>query len=190
MILTSRPASRGAAEVSYFPMVSIDTPQLGNSPIQPSIRPYSSEDFAWAVQLLDGTGGRHRVRRGKVVDLAMLPGLIAERNGQPTALLALSRRGDELEFAVLAAAPFDDVLVGMLIAAAKTYTSPTCRRIYTICSNADFDVQRALQQHGFRLCTSRPGAIEAVARRSTVPLVRTFAGIVVRDELEFDQLLP
>lgn len=171
-------------------MVTMDTPRTDLGAIQPSIRPYSSEDFAWAVGLLDDTGGRHRVRRGTVVDVAVLPGLIAERNGHPTALLTLARHREELELSVIASAPFDDELVSLLIDAAKTYAPPMCRRIYSICSNADFDVQRCLQQYGFRLCTSRPGAIDSVARRSQIPLTRTLLGVPVRDEIELDQLLP
>ncbi len=171
-------------------MVTIDTPRMDLDAIQPSIRPYSSEDFAWAVELLDNTGGRYRVRRGVVVDVAVLPGLIAERNGQMVALLTLARHREELELSVIASAPFDDELVGLLIDAAKTYAPPMCRRVYSICSNADFDIQRALQRYGFRLCTSRPGAIDAVARRSPSPLTRTVDGVPVRDEIEFDQLLP
>lgn len=171
-------------------MVTIDTPRMEFDAIQPSIRPYSSEDFAWAVELLENTGGRFRVRRGTVVDVAVLPGLIAERNGQMVALLTLARHREELELSVIASAPFDEELVGLLIDAAKTYAPPMCRRVYAICSNADFDVQHALQRHGFRLCTARPGAIEAVARRSQSPLTTTFGGISVRDEIEFDQLLP
>lgn len=171
-------------------MVTIDTPQMGFDAIQPSIRPYSSEDFAWAVELLENTGGRFRVRRGLVIDVAVLPGLIAERNGQMVSLLTLARHREELELSVIASSPFDDELIGLLIDASKTYAPPMCRRVYTICSNADFDIQRCLQRYGFRLCTTRPGAIDAVARRSQSPLVGSIDGVPLRDEIEFDQLLP
>lgn len=171
-------------------MVSFDTPRVDSAPAPPVVRPYASDDFAWAVQLLEATGGRHRVRRSTSVDLAVLPGLVAERNGHPAALLALARHRDELEFSVLASAPFDDGLVGFLLDAGRTYAGSTCRRIFTICSNAEFDVQRALQRHGFKLCASRPGSIDAVARRSAGQIEVSLGDVPMRDELEFDLLLP
>lgn len=171
-------------------MVSFDTPRVDADAAPPLVRPYSSEDFAWAVELLDATGGRYRVRRATAIDMAVLPGLIAERNGHPAALLTLARHRDELEFAVLACAPFDDALVGHLLDAGQAYAGAACRRIFTICSNAEFDVQRALQRHGFKLCASRPGSIEAVGRRSPHQLESMLGNVPMRDEFEFDLLLP
>ena len=171
-------------------MVSIDTrpPDLDSS--NPEIRPYATGDFSWAVDLLGATGGRHRVRRGSVVDVAVLPGLVAVRRGEPVALLTLRRHRDELEVSVLSAAPFDDEVVALLLSAAQTYATESCRRIWSICSNAEFEVQRVLQQNGFRLCATRPGAIDAVSRRSPVALSTSLGGIPVRDEVEFDLLIP
>ena len=170
-------------------MATIDTPRIDFGALQPSIRPYSSEDFTWAVGLLESTGGRYRVRRGAVVDVAILPGLIAERDGRMIALLTLARHREELELSVIASTSFDDELMNLLIDSAKTYAPAVCRRVYSVCSNADLDVQRCLQQYGFRLCAARPGAIEALRRRSSSPLVATVGGVPVRDEIEFDQLL-
>lgn len=131
------------------------------------------------------------MRRSSIVDVALLPGLVALRNGHPTALLTLTRHVEELEVSVIASAPFDDTIVARLIEAALRYAGPTCRRVWTICSNADFDVQRALQQNGFKLCTVRPGAVEAVARRSTgAGLSLVLGDVTIRDEIEFDRLIP
>ncbi len=170
-------------------MVSIDTRPPDVDAADPAIRPYTTEDFGWAVALLDATGGRLRVRRGRVVDVAVLPGLVALRHGQSAGLLTLTRHLDELEISVLAAAPFDDVIAGQLLSAAQTHAGGSCRRIWSVCSNAEFDVQRALQQNRFRLCTSRPGSVDAVARRSPGGLVTSLGGVPVRDEVEFDLLL-
>lgn len=171
-------------------MVTIDTPRIDFDALQPSIRPYSSEDFLWAVELLEATGGRYRVRRGTAVDVAVLPGLVAEQNGQPTALLTLARHREELELVVLASLAYDVEVMRLLIDEAKNYSGPMCRRVYSICSNADLDVQSQLQMYGFRLSNCRPGNVEAVERRETVPLTMVFNGLLVRDEIEFEQLLP
>lgn len=169
-------------------MVTLDRPTVGVGPQPPSVRPYSSADFAWAVELLAATGGRHRVRRGKVVDTALLAGLVAERLGHPAALVTFCRPNSEtLEISAIAAAPFDDELVRTLLHACIMQRQAQCRRVYTVCSNADFDTQRLLQLEGFKLATVRPGAIE-IASRSSTDVARTLGGLPLRDEIEYERL--
>ncbi len=169
-------------------MVTVDRPTVGVGPQPPAIRPYSSADFAWAVELLAATGGRHRVRRGKVVDVALLAGIVAERLGHPAALLTYCRPNPEtLEISAIASAPFDDELIRTLIGACIMQRPVNCRRVYTICSNAEFDIQRIFQLVGFRLAAARPGAIEIAARTSTA-VEQVLGGLPVRDEIEYERL--
>lgn len=169
-------------------MVTLDRPTVGVGPQPPAIRPYSSADFAWAVELLAATGGRHRVRRGKVVDVALLAGIVAERLGHPAALVTYCRPNPEtLEISAIASAPFDNELIRTLIGACIMQRPVKCRRVYTICSNAEFDTQRILQLVGFRLAAARPGAIETAARTSTA-VEEVLGGLPVRDELEYERL--
>lgn len=169
-------------------MVTLDRPSVEFGPQPPAIRPYSSADFAWAVELLAATGGRHRVRRGRVVDVALLAGIVAERQGHPAALVTYLRPNYEtLEIAAIASAPFDDELVRTLIAACIMQRQTQCRRIYTICSNVEFDIQRILQIEGFRLATARPGAIE-IAARTSPEVVQVLGGLPQRDEIEYERL--
>ncbi len=170
-------------------MVAIDSPSFVDGLGQPSIRPYAGTDHQWAQQLLERTGGRFRVRRGHVIDTAVLPGLVGSRSGVDSTLVTFLRHRSNLEIAVVASDPFDDELAAMVIRAALEYRAPDCRRAFAICSNAHFDVQRALQHAGFQMCTTRPGQIEAVARRSPQPVATSFDGLEVRDEVEFDLLL-
>ncbi len=169
-------------------MVAIDAPAFVDGLGEPSIRPFCSEDHPWAVGLLANTGGRYRVRRGRVVDPVSLPGLVGERDGHANTLVTISRVRGNLQLVAIASEPFDEDLVQMTIQASLQYRDPQCRRAFAICSNAQFDVQRALQMSGFRLCSTRPGAMEALARRSPQPLVTDFDGLEVRDEVEFDLL--
>lgn len=171
-------------------MVTLDPTRIGFDGDEPVIRPYSSDDFRWALSLLDMTLGRYRVRRGRVVDVATQPGLVAMRDGQSVGLVTLTRHRESLELSVLEAPAFDDEIVTLLIDAARTYAGPSCRRIYSICSNAELDAQRALQVYGFRLAACRPGNIESVRRRSTLPVTEFIGEVPVRDEFEFDWLLP
>ena len=169
-------------------MVSLDRPSIEFGPQPPAIRPYSSADFTWAVEVLNATGGRHRVRRGRVIDVALLAGLVADRRGHPAALVTFARPNPEtLEISAIASAPFDDDLVRVLLAACVAQRQPGCRRVYTICSNAEFDPQRILQREGFRLASVRPGSIE-VAARTSAEVVRELGGLPVRDEVEFERL--
>lgn len=171
-------------------MVTLDPSRTGFDADEPRVRPYSSEDFRWGLSLLDMTGGRYRVRRGKVVDVATQPGLVACRGDERVGLVTLARHREALELAVLCVAPFDDEVSALLINAARTYAGPTCRRLFSICSNAELEVQRSLQVYGFQLAACRPGIVEAVRHRSTDPIVEQLGELAVRDELEFDWLLP
>lgn len=170
-------------------MVAIDAPPFFDGLGEPSVRPYSSEDHAAAVELLEMTGGRYRVRRGRVIDTAVLPGLVGLRNGRINTLVTIARQSSDFELAVIASNPFDPELAQLVIRAALQYRKPETRRVFAICSNAQFDVQRLLQNSSFRLCATRPGAVEAMARRSPEPLVTHFDGLEVRDEVEFDLLI-
>ena len=170
-------------------MVAIDAPSNIDGLAQPSIRPYSSEDHPWAVQLLDKTGGRYRVRRGRVVDTAVLPGLVGSRGTDRNTLVTITRHSSNFELSVIASDPFDEELAQQVIKASLQYRSPECLRAYAVCSNAQFNVQRCLQQSGFRICSTRPGSMESLARRSQYPLVTRFDGLEVRDEVEFDLLI-
>lgn len=170
-------------------MVAIDSPAYLGGLEQPSIRPYSSEDYRWAIDLLEGTGGRYRVRRGKAIDTAVLPGLVGSRGGRPSTFVAISRTSADHELTVIASNPFDEELVQLVIQAAIGYRKPECRRAYAITTNAQFEIQRALQQSGFRMCSTRPGSVESLTRRSPYPIITDFDGIEVRDEVEFDLFL-
>ncbi len=170
-------------------MVAIDSPSLVGGIGQPSIRPYAGTDHPWAHELLARTGGRYRVRRGRVVDTAVLPGLVGSRDGIDTTLLTFLRHRSNFEVVVVAGDPFDEELAGMVLRASLDFRSPDCRRAYAITSNAHFGVQRVFQNNRFRLCATRPGMIESVARRSNHPLVTSYDGLEVRDEIEFDLLL-
>lgn len=170
-------------------MVAIDSPSFVDGLGQPSIRPYAGTDHQWAHQLLERSGGRYRVRRGRVIDTSVLPGLVGGRGGVDTTLVTFLRHRSNLEIAVVASDPFDDELAAMVVRATLEYRTADCRRAFAICSNAHFSVQRCLQIAGFRLCTTRPGQIEAVGRRSSEPIATSFDGLPVRDEVEFDLLL-
>lgn len=171
-------------------MVSLDRPSVEVPDRQTRFRPYATADAPWAVGLLEATGGRYRVRRNTLVDAASLPGIVAERDGHPSALLTMRRHNAEAhEFVAIASMPFDDDVVRLLLAAANNVLGAECRRVYSICSNAEFDLQRALQRAGFRMCAARPGSMSAVAARSSHRLVTEFGGLESRDELEFERLL-
>ncbi len=170
-------------------MVAIDAPPFVDGLGEPSVRPYSSEDQTWAVGVLESTGGRYRVRRGRVIDTAVLAGLVGSRGGRPNTLVTISRHANDFEIAVVASNPFDPELATLVVRAALQYRKPETRRVYSICSNAQFDVQRVLQTCGFRMCATRPGLVEAVARRSANRIMTQFDGLDVRDEVEFDLLM-
>ena len=64
------------------------------------VRPLCDADLRWAERLLDAElGGRHQARRGELIDVLGLPGLVAEREGVRVGLLTYrpAHGGAELE---------------------------------------------------------------------------------------------
>ena len=171
-------------------MVTLDARDVGSPSAGPIIRRYTPDDLEWASDLLGRSSGRLRIRRGIVVDTATLPGLVATEASVPIGLVTVLRHPGELELAVIATDGPDLAVVGMMIDAATERAGGECRRVFAICSNAEFDLQKALQWHGFRLCAVRPGSIESAATRlSPGQVVTELDGVPVRDELEFDLLI-
>ena len=168
-------------------MVAIDTPLVGHDSTGPTVREYRPADLGPAVELLDRCGGRRRVRRGSIVDVAALPGLVACSDTGICGLVTFEWRGVEAELVVVASAADDDRTRQALLGAAVTTLGPDCRRLVACTSNADFALQRSLQMNGFRLCAVRAGSVEAARRRSAPGVLPgSLDGIPLRDEVEFE----
>lgn len=171
-------------------MVAIDLPIAGSEHPGPTIREYGADDRGPAVELLERCGGRRRVRRGSIVDVAALPGLVACTGSRLRGLVTFRWREAETELVVVAADVSDEDAREALIAAAASGLAPDCRRLIACTSNADFALQRSLQIAGFRLCAVRAGSIEAARRGGPGRLPESLGGVPLRDEIEFELTPP
>lgn len=154
------------------------------------VRPYEPErDGAWAEGALErGLGGRLQARRGELVDVLDLPGLVAERAGERLGLLTYHPVGEECEVAALVADERQGGVGSALLEALRPLaTSAGCARLWLVTTNDNVDALRFYQRRGFVLRHLRPGAIDE-ARRVLKPTIGAVGehGIPIRDELELE----
>jgi ribosomal protein S18 acetylase RimI-like enzyme len=151
------------------------------------IRPFRQSDRSWAEPLLDDEfGGALQARRGELLDVLALPGLVAERMGRPQGLLTYRRTGDECELAFMAAIEPHRGVGTVLLEAFREEVSD-CTRIWVVTTNDNLEALRFYQRRGFVLSALRPGAVEDSRRRlkPRIGAVGSF-GIPLRDELELE----
>jgi ribosomal protein S18 acetylase RimI-like enzyme len=154
------------------------------------IRRLESADLGWAEELLDDAfGGRMQARRGEVVDVLELPGLVAERDGEPAGLLTYRADAGGCELAALVVRDrYRGLGTELLDALVREVGLET--RIWLVTTNDNVDALRFYQRRGFRLAALRPGAVDEARRTLEPELPETGEhGIPLRDELELE-LLP
>jgi GNAT superfamily N-acetyltransferase len=150
-----------------------------------TVRDLAEGDLEWAASVLDAElAGRWQARRGELVDVLALPGLVAELEGRRVGLLAyrLENASCEIE-ALIATTPgmgIGTALVGEL----RRRTGDVPIRVVT--TNDNLPARAFYERHGFRLVAVRPGAVDE-ARRALKPTIGLLghAGVPIRDELEF-----
>jgi ribosomal protein S18 acetylase RimI-like enzyme len=156
------------------------------------VRAFGHDDLGWAEAILRRSlGGHLQARRGEVVDVLDLPGLVAEREGRPLGLLTyrIDQEGCEL-VAVVASERGNGVGTALVEALVEEAEAAECRRIWVVTTNDNLDALRFYQRRGFGLTAIRPGAMDE-ARRSLKPEIPDVGeyGIPLRDELELERSL-
>jgi ribosomal protein S18 acetylase RimI-like enzyme len=145
-----------------------------------------THDAAWAeAALVEAFGGRVQARRGELVDVLALPGLVAERDGEPVGVLLYDPddgRG-EAELAALAT-PVRGAGAGTALVQALA-ARLTDRPTWLVTTNDNLDALRFYQRLGYQLREVRVGAVDD-ARRKLKREIPRFGrdGIPIRDELE------
>lgn len=150
-------------------------------------RTYRESDRAWAEGLLDAEfGGRFQARRGELIDVLVLPGFVAERDGRLVGLLTYRREDGTCELAVVVAAERQRGIGSALLDALRLEVTD-CERIWLVTTNDNLQALRFYQRRGFVLSALRPGAVDA-ARKELKHQISTVGefGIPIRDELELE----
>jgi ribosomal protein S18 acetylase RimI-like enzyme len=158
------------------------------------IRPFGQADLSWAEPVLESEfGGRRQVRRGELLDVLDLPGLVAEVGApatvRPVGLLAYRQEAAACEIALLWASERRRGVGTGLVQALRDLAAgwPGCQRLWLVTTNDNLDALRFYQRRGFVLAALRPGAVDDTRRRFKPQLPATGDyGIPLRDELELE----
>ena len=134
----------------------------------------------------DQFGGPVQARRGELIDVLALPGLVAERNGRPVGLLTYRREDGACELAFLAALERQGGIGSALLDALRREVAD-CERIWLVTTNDNLEALRFYQRRGFVLSALRAGAVDDSRRRLKPQIAPTGEfGIPIRDELELE----
>ena len=157
--------------------------------MRPTARPYEPGDRRWVEGLLEEQMGSTRVARlGEVVEVADLPGLVAERDGERLGLLTWILDGDQLEVLSLHCR-VENVGAGsvLLQAATELAAERGCRRLWLLTTNDNLRALGFYQRRGLRLCALHAGAVTRDrALKPEIPQVNPDNGIPLRDLLELE----
>jgi len=154
------------------------------------VRPLGEADREWATGKLRELWGEGVVSRGRLLDATVLPGFVAEGDGEPAGLLTYRIDGGDCEVvtinAFLRGAGAGTALMEAVAAAAR---DAGCRRVWLITTNDNLRALRFYQRRGFRLAALHR---DALARsRDLKPSIPEIGldGIPLRDELELELTL-
>jgi ribosomal protein S18 acetylase RimI-like enzyme len=152
------------------------------------VRRYEQGDRPWVEELLEAAfAGALQARRGELIDVLELEGLVAERDGAPAGLLLYRRESPaSCELALLAALERHRG-VGTALVEALVDSLEDCERIWLVTTNDNVEALRFYQRRGFVLSALRPGAVDEARRHLKPGIPETGAfGIPLRDELELE----
>ena len=151
------------------------------------IRSYGESDRAWAEEVMNTAfGGPLQARRGELIDVLALPGLVAERDGQPVGIVTYRREDGTCELAFMAALDRQRGIGSTLLDALRREVAD-CERIWLVTTNDNLEALRFYQRRGFILSALRPGAVNDARKRLKPRISATGAlGIPIRDELELE----
>jgi len=126
--------------------------------------------------------------RGRLLDVAALPGFVAEDEGQWLGYATYELRGGGLEIAVLESlAQGGGVGVALLAAAVGVARDSDAARVWLITTNDNTHALRFYQRRGFVLAAVHRDAV-TIARQSLKPEIPELGldDIPIRDELELE----
>lgn len=128
-------------------------------------------------------------RTGEMLDVTVLPRLVARRGRALAGALTFRIEGPDLEVATLhAAASWSGVGTALLAAVEAIATDAGCTRIWLVTTNDNVDALRFYQRRGFRLVRVDAGAVDRsrATLKPTIPIIGNH-GIPIRDEIVLER---
>ena len=156
-----------------------------------SLRPIEDADRPWLAADLEEWGMRRLVSRGRLTeDASVLPGFLAERDGERVGFVLLRQEGDELEVvAIRSSEQWAGIGTPLLGAAEEEARRLGCRRAWLITTNDNLDAIRFYQRRGWDLAALHRHALDESRRlKPQIGDVGEY-GIPLRHELELERLL-
>ena len=154
------------------------------------VHPLGEADREWATRKLRELWGEGVVSRGRLLDATVLPGFVAEGDGEPAGLLTYRIDGGDCEVVTINAFPRGaGAGTALMEAVAAAARDAGCRRVWLITTNDNLRALRFYQRRGFRLAALHRDAL-ARSRdlKPSIPEVG-LDGIPLRDELELELTL-
>ncbi|RMG85889.1 MAG: GNAT family N-acetyltransferase [Chloroflexi bacterium] len=152
------------------------------------IRALTPQDRAWVASWLDKHWGSTAiVTRGQSYYAHLLPGFVAEKDGEHIGLVTYRIDGPSCELMTLDSLQPGQGIGSALIEAVKEAAKEAgCKRLWLITTNDNLEALRFYQKRGFELVAVHRNAIaEARRLKPQIPLVGK-EGIPIRDEIELE----
>jgi ribosomal protein S18 acetylase RimI-like enzyme len=153
------------------------------------VRPIEPDDRDDLADHLRADWGSTKVAtRGRLVDVAALPGFVAEEFGEWLGYATYELRDGALEVSILSSAGARRGAGSALLAACvRAATGAGAGRLWLITTNDNTAALRFYQRRGFVLVALRPGAVEQ-ARATLKPQIPLLGRdhIPIRDEIELE----
>jgi ribosomal protein S18 acetylase RimI-like enzyme len=156
------------------------------------IRPVAESDRAWVARnVAERFASSRVVSRGVLHDALRLDGLIAVRGEARCGVLLYAIRAAECEVVVLiSVAPGSGAASDLLAAVQDIARDSACRRLWLITTNDNDAAIDFYRRRGWALKAVHENAVaEARRLKPEIPHVGR-NGVPIRDELEFELLLP
>jgi hypothetical protein len=154
------------------------------------VRPVPPGDPAVVRILVGSWGGTVVVGHGEAMDAATMPGLLAERDGEPAGALTYRLAEDGLEVVTIdAVVRHSGAGSAVLAAAVETARAAGAPRLWLVTTNDNLDALRFYQRRGLCIVAVAPDALDATrVIKPHVPLIGAY-GIPLRDELTLELIL-
>lgn len=148
------------------------------------VRPLRDDERGWVRSTIrERWSSEIVVAHGVVYEPALLPGFVAEEEGDPVGLLTCVLEGDACEIVTIDAFEEGRGVGSALIGAVKGLGA---RRLWLITTNDNVHAQRFYERQGFTLVAVDEGAIDrSRSAKPEIPLVGN-DGIEIHDELEYE----
>lgn len=151
------------------------------------IRPINNSDKAWIKDVMTKAWGSEIVIASKTFDTLVLPGFVAEIDGQIGAVIVYNIARSRFEVVSINSTIQGKGLGSTLIEKCKEIAKEKgLKSVWLVTSNDNIDALKFYQKRGFRITKVYPGAIDEARKiKPNIPEIGDY-GIPLKDALELE----